>query len=220
MRRAVAYTLAVLFLVAVAGGMALFLSRREDYTAVPIPLPLPTPEVIKTAFSLENAPRESLKGQIATMAGEVKWQSRVATEAALLTSPIPIQQGEELESGKKSRVSIVFPKVCRIDLSAETTIGFIQTLPTNLVFLQKKGEARYTKTGDSPLAIRAEHLLVQDGGELAISINPINGFVTVKVASGSAVAAYNDLGFNSHEVTIAAGQTYYFNDDKRRGVRE
>jgi len=55
-------------------------------------------------------------------------------------------------------------------------------------------------------------------GDATISRNPLKPIVTVFVKSGSAIVAYNDLKYISHEVTINAGQTYTFNYGTRRGV--
>lgn len=61
---------------------------------------IPSPKAIQkivsnfTQFNPGTAPNDSLKGNIATFSGTVKWQSRIATEAAQINLPVPIQQGE------------------------------------------------------------------------------------------------------------------------------
>src|SRR5262245_2290273 len=58
---------------------------------------------LHSKFSLANAPSESLRGNATNILGEVLWTSRVATEAARITTDQTIQQGESLETGKKSQ---------------------------------------------------------------------------------------------------------------------
>jgi hypothetical protein len=173
----------------------------------------PTP-----AFSLENAPSESLRGQITEMKGNIDWQGRTATEAAKISIPITIQQGENLITEEGSSLSLNFPGACSLNFSEKTEIDIIQTLPADMVFSQASGAAEYSKTGSYPIDIRSSALLTELTGEATISRNPQKPVVTVFVKSGSAVVAYNDLKYISHEVTINAGQTYTFNYGTRKGV--
>jgi hypothetical protein len=173
---------------------------------------------ITSSFSLENAPSESLKGIISTMSGEIDWTDRVATEASKIPSPVTIQQGEELSTGVKSSLSLVFPEVCTVKFSQSTDIQIIQTLPANIVFAQISGTGEYTKTDSEPTSVKALNLLANIDGDAVITINQLKPVVTLTVKSGTATVAYNDLKYVSHEVTISAGHTYTFNSGTRRGV--
>jgi hypothetical protein len=173
---------------------------------------------ITSAFSLENAPSESLRGQITAMTGEIDWTDRVATEASKISSPVTIQQGEELSTGLKSSLILEFLNTCTVKFSQSTDIQIIQTLPTNLVFAQISGTGEYIKTGSDPVSVRALNLLTNVEGDTVISINQLKPIITLTVKSGTATVAYNDLKYLSHEVTISAGHTYTFNSGTRRGV--
>jgi len=181
--------------------------------------PLAETAIKKTsAFSLENAPSESLKGEITNMIGEISWQGRIATEAAKIITPITIQQGEKLITGEKSSLSLTFNNACSIDLSEKTEVDIIQTLPANIVFSQTSGTGEYVRTGNYPISIRVLKLLVEINGNISISIDPQKPIITLTIKSGNALVAYNDLKYVSHEVMVKNNQTFTFNYDKRKGV--
>jgi hypothetical protein len=194
------------------------LSKMKDKESTAIPS---TTQVItqkNSAFSLENAPKESLKGKITTMTGEIGWQGRTATEEAKLSSPITIQQGEKLESGEKSNLSLLISDACSVEFWENTEIEIIQTLPTNIVFSQTKGTGEYIKVGNYPVSIRVMNLLADVDGDVIISINPKKPYVTINTKSGKVTAAYNDSKLVSHEVALIKGQTFTFNYGTKRGV--
>jgi hypothetical protein len=198
----------------------LFLNSKMKNTeslVIITPFPQATNQ-ITSAFSLENAPSESLRGTIATMAGEIDWTSRTATQAAQILSPIQVQQGEELSTGVKSSLSLDFPEACSVKFSQSTDIQIIQTLPSDLVFAQLTGSAEYTKSGSDPVSVRALNLLTEVGGNTDISMGTARPTITLTVKSGSATVAYDDLKYISHEITIPAGHIYTFNSGTRRGV--
>src|SRR5260370_25910131 len=68
-------------------------------------------------FSLKKAPSESLVGHIASMSGEVLWESRIATQSSPLSAPQAIQQGEEVDTGKDGLGSISFYNTLTFTLS-------------------------------------------------------------------------------------------------------
>jgi hypothetical protein len=183
----------------------------------------PMTEIVseKTSFfSLENAPKESIKGEITSMSGDISWQSRTATEASKLSSFSEVLQGEKYITGEDSNLSLSFENVCLIDLSSETEVEIIQTLPSSIVFSQTSGVGKYTKKGSNTISIRVLKLLVEIDGEILISIDSEDPIITLEVNSGSAIAAYNDLEYLSHEVSVYNGKTFTFNYDKRKGVLE
>jgi hypothetical protein len=213
------YTALLLVIFGAGFGAVYIVSGRQKPEAVPSILPASTnlPNLFSN-FSLENAPSESLRGQITEMKGSVDWQGRTATEAAKISTPIAIQQGENLITEAGGSLTLVFQNACSINFSEKTEVDIIQTLPADMVFSQVSGAAEYSKTGSYPIDIRTSTLLTELSGDATISRNPQKPVVTVFVKSGSAVAAYNDLKYISHEVTINAGQTYTFNYGTRKGV--
>lgn len=171
-----------------------------------------------SAFSLENAPSESLKGEIITMTGDISWQGRTATEAAKILFPITIQQGEKLITGEKGSLSLTFDNACSVDLSEKTEFDIIQTLPANIVFSQTSGTGEYVKTGSYPVSIRALKLLAEVDGIISISIDSEKPIITLTVKSGNALIAYNDSKYISHEVSVGSNQSFSFNYDTKKGV--
>ena len=175
-------------------------------------------------FSLSKAPSESLVGDITNMQGIVKFQDRVATESAILTSPIvDVQQGESFETGSNGSFGLAFPSLsdnpkAEITVSPNTNLNIVQTLPADLVFSQTTGVAEYRKLADIPVTIRSLHLLIEDDGDITITLDDSAPFVTVVVNSGSATVAYNNISNISRVLTVNAGQKLTFNDHTRRVV--
>ncbi len=169
-------------------------------------------------FNPEIAPSDSMKGKIATYSGVVKWQSRVATEAAQIKLPDFIQQGETLETGDFGRTTVKFPGVSRIILFSQTKLDFAQTLPANIVLVQGKGKVEYQKLGDKDISVRALHLLIEQlWGNVVVSMSKDDPTMTVDVRSGAVKIAYNDSQNISREETVNTGQWLVF-DDKTREI--
>lgn len=167
-------------------------------------------------FSLDKAPSQSLVGTIISMSGDVEYESRVATEAAKINSPVAVQQGESLVTGTDGKLILSFDKAAEVDMSGDTSVGIIQTLPADLVFSQSMGSAEYKKLADIPVSIRSFHLLIENNGDVIVSINKIKPIITVKINSGSATFAYNNIYNVSKVLIVNEGKTLTFNDGTRR----
>jgi len=74
-------------------------------------------EIDTIIYSLEDPPSESLRGQIATMSGEIYWQGRIATESSQIFDPQEILQGESVSIKKDSDLTIEFDNACIIEMS-------------------------------------------------------------------------------------------------------
>jgi hypothetical protein len=173
----------------------------------------------KSLFSLENAPANSLAGEIASISGKVAWQSRVAPVAILIDSPTKLQQGEEVDSYNNGNAMVSFSKVGTIAIFSNTQINFIQTLFQDFVISQKQGSADYSKTGENPLSVVALDLLVNiNSGESSIFVNKDTSTVTVNVKIGYATAAFNDRDDNTQVIPLKAGQQYIFDDNTKTGL--
>ncbi len=169
-------------------------------------------------FSLDKAPSESLVGNIISMSGDVEYEARMATEAAKINSPVEIQQGESLVTGVDGKLILNFDKAVEVDMSSDTSIGIIQTLPADIVFSQSMGSAEYKKLASIPVSIRSKHLLIEDNGDVTVTIDKVKPIVTVVVNSGSATFAYNNTNNISRVWTVEGGKTLTFNDGTRRVV--
>jgi hypothetical protein len=171
-------------------------------------------------FSLEKAPSQSLVGVITSMEGEVMHEERLATTSAKINIPIPIQQGESLSTGIDGRIILIFEKAAEIIISAETTVNVIQTLPANLVFYQTKGSATYIKLADIPVSIRTRRLLIENYGDITVTLDKVEPVITIAVNSGSATFAYNNLDNVSQVLLVNEGKTLTFNESTRQVVQE
>ena len=201
--------LSVLIIIFAIGGFFYF---RQNQPKTGLISPLAS---IKPAeFSVAEAPSQSLRGKITTMTGEIKWQSRTATEAAKLDSPITIQQGEKLITGADSNLTLIFSGAGSITLDENTELEISQTLPEHLVFNQASGGGNFTGT----MAIRLNHLLIQIDGNLETTFDQKTPIIVLTLKSGQATAAYNDLDYLSHKRELTAGRTLTFNDDTRQAV--
>jgi hypothetical protein len=206
-------------IIGVAGYFFFKMKKGEEITISPTPVPNFTSD--KSNFSLEEAPSESLRGEIIKMVGEVKFLGRTATEASILASTsAKVQQGENYITGEGGSLSINFKDTVSIDLSENTEVDIIQTLPANIVFSQVAGIANYKVIAKSSVTIRTSYLLTELRGEANISRDSDKQIVIVTIKSGSAIMAYNDKNYVSHEVTINEGQTYTFNYGTRKGALE
>jgi len=171
-----------------------------------------------TQFSLEKAPRDSIRAGILSLSGKVEWQSRTAGTPVSITKPQSIQQGEIITTGENGKVVIKVPAVSLISMSPKTKLNFIQTLPADLVLEQDNGISRYTKTGAVPVSIRSMDLLVTlIDGVSTLSVDMADDSVSVTVEKGSLTAAYNDSQNTSNLTTVNAGDTFVFNDDTLEG---
>ncbi len=177
---------------------------------------LPT---IKTKFSLENAPGESLKGNIASFSGMVNWQSRTATIPAQLKGLQPVQQGEEINTGKDGQVTIQIPNATSFSLLSNSDINLIQTLPADIVISQNQGIVDYARLGTIPVSIHTLDLLVQiDNGESVIAADKAKQIITVLVEKGSITAAYNNSQNISTLVPVQEGKKFIFHNDTKVGL--
>ena len=175
----------------------------------------------KNYFSLSNAPLDSLKGNVASVSGKVGFVSRIASFATLINSSIKIEQGEEIDTYGNGETNIVFPKIGTIDVSANSQINFIQTLPQNFVVWQKQGLAVYSKNGDIPVSIVTGNLLINlESGKSTISLDKKTKDITVSVSSGSATVAFTSLNNNTKVLTLKKGDIYIFRDNARTGIIE
>lgn len=96
------------------------------------------------SYDESKAPPDALQGSIIYMEGEVMWLSRVATEAAKLSRPTSVQQGETIETGDDGVVTILFDEDTLIDIFSKSSVSFTQTLPANIVITHRRGEVEYS----------------------------------------------------------------------------
>lgn len=168
-----------------------------------------------SSFSPDKAPSESLIGKLLALSGEVEWQSRTATEAAKISSNREIKQGEILKTTTGS-ATVQFENNAKIIISPNSELDIIQTLPSNLVFMQNKGTVKYNRIGEVPISIRVMHLLIDQGvGDILVGINPENEIISIDVKDGKVTAAFNDLDYNSKVLEVTNGKKLIFNDRTR-----
>lgn len=171
------------------------------------------------SFSLEKAPGESIKGNITSLSGNVGWQSRTATETAQITSLQAVQQGEAVETKDNGKMTLQFGNVFAADLSPNTFLNIVQTLPTQFVIDQSKGKTDFIKLGQTPLTVRSYRLLITiNSGNTLIETNEKKGIITATVKKGSITVAYNNIKQETTSVlTINEGDQYIFDNNSREG---
>ncbi len=201
-----------------AGGLvalSYFLLRKGN----PVRIMEVRSQVAQTNFSIDQAPKDAIRGEIATYSGTVNFQSRTATEPARLTGIVPIQQGESLVTGDDGSISVNFPSFGSVTLGLKSGIDVIQTLPVDFVFNQASGSGVYQNTGSSPFSIRGLHLLVTlASGSATVAVDQKTHLVTVLSKTSPLTLAFNDNQYISHVLNLVIGVKYTFDDDNRQEV--
>jgi hypothetical protein len=170
-----------------------------------------------SSFSLGVAPRESLRGTVVSLSGEVGWQSRTATQASQIIKPTQIQQGEEIVTGEKGRASVAFSDKVNITINPATQINFIQTLPANILIGQNNGSAEYKNLNNTSLSVRSQDLLIKiTRGAVDISVSKTQPRITIDVKEGSITAGYNDLSYKTQVLNAQSGNRLIFRTDTKR----
>lgn len=171
-----------------------------------------------TKFSLEQAPADSIRGEIISLNGEVEWQSRTATEPGQLPGGIKIQQGEKLVTKADGNMAIKLASAGTVTIFPDSELEVIQTLPINLVFNQLKGKAQYLVNGSSPVSVRSFNLIVNvKQGLIDIKTDSEAGKVTLSLKNGQATVAYNSPEFESKRWELAPGDSFVFYNEERKG---
>lgn len=177
---------------------------------------LKTP-LAESSFSLYVAPRDTLRGTIVSLSGDVGWQPRIATEPAKITKPIQIQQGEEIKTLETGQATVVFSKIANLTIYPKTEINFIQTLPSNVLIEQNIGTAEYIKLSDSPLSVRSLDLLIKiNQGNIVVSVSENQPYIIIDVKSGSITVGYNDIDYITQMLDVASGNRLIFRTDTKR----
>lgn len=207
----------ILFLAFLVIGFTSVLGYRLITTRTNEPITNIINNIKKPGFSIEEAPSESIRGNIKEMSGEIGWVSRTATEASKITNSQTLQQGEEIQTGENGNLTVEFPSEALIKILPKTQVDFVQTLPNDFVASIASGSATFTKISIIPVSIRAMHLLVrQNDGEVSVAIDSDKLLVNVNVLSGSIRVAYNDLNLDSQVVDFSTGKSFSFNDATRK----
>ena len=164
-------------------------------------------------FSLDVAPSQSLKGTAFPLKDEVFWQSRIATVPAKISKPKQIQQGEEIVTKDQGQASVTFKDMLDLFILPKTEVDFVQTLPENIVINQNSGSVQYSKLGESPVSIRSLSLLVTIlKGEVTISVDENQTFVTAEINKGSISVGYNDSRQITQTFNVSEGKRLIFNN--------
>ena len=171
------------------------------------------------SFSVETPPSESLRGIIATHSGNMLWEARTATSPGELKGNAKIQQGERLVTKEKSSAKVNFDRAGSFELSENSDLSFIQTLPIDLVVEQKKGKIKYIINGKSPLSIRVRSALItKKSGIIEITLADNDSIVLISTLQGTAQIGFNDLDYVSQVFTLREGHIYEYNSDERTAV--
>lgn len=200
----------------VAIGINIYQSRPRSLTEIVLPKIKNDFELTK--FSLENAPNESIKGEITQLTGNIWWQSRTASEPAQLKNIIPVQQGEIWIASESGNLTVEFAPAATISLFPETQIEIVQTLPINLVFNQNKGVGQYQSSGTNPVTVRSLNLIINlEDGLLVVDTDEETGQIILGLKIGKAKVAYNSPEFASKVWQLEPGDIFSYDSNERRG---
>jgi hypothetical protein len=171
-------------------------------------------------FSLDEAPKLSVLGEISSASGKILWQSRTATESSpLLDFSKKIQQGEKLIASASGTISLVYKDYGDVKLSSDSELNIVQTLPQNFVFEEVKGAVDFLSLGKTNFAVRVGRLLISfKKGELGITLDKEGKVVSCDVINGQADFAFNDSDFNSQTFKLSAGQKFVFDNLTRTRI--
>lgn len=176
---------------------------------------------ISTDFSVNDAPKDSVKGEIASMSGKILWQSRIASEPGELASLNQVQQGEKIITGGSGNIKVTFKNNGSISMFPDSELNIVQTLPQNFVFEQDKGSIEYQTDSDTFLSTRIYKLLTTlKKGTMNINIDDKGEFTTCSLINGESEVAYNDINFLSHTLTLTSGDKFIFDNFTREGFME
>ncbi|MBI4225737.1 hypothetical protein HY612_01355 [Candidatus Roizmanbacteria bacterium] len=172
-----------------------------------------------STFSIDTPPSKSLKGSIASRSGTLLWESRIASSPGKLEDTIQIQQGERLITEDKSSATVNFAQVGSFELSENSDLSLIQTLPVDLVVEQKKGKIKYTVNGTTPLSIKIRSALItKRSGIIDIALANDDPIITIATIQGTAQIGFNDLDYISQVFTLREGQIYEYDSDERTAI--
>jgi hypothetical protein len=196
-----------------SAGIMFFLTNKPVEKNEALVKPIST-----SAFSMEDAPSESLRGHIASMSGDVLWQSRVATEPAQLVAQRDIMQGENLVTKDTGTLELIYQNVADIIVDQDSEIDIVQALPASIVITQQNGNVTYKKSGSIPLAVKISGLLVSlEEGTVTITFDNANTSVNVVASNGKAKVAYTDSDNTSEVTEVETGNTFVFDTDSLTG---
>lgn len=185
-------------------------------TKTEISIKLPTLTAIPVEYNPDLPPKNSLIGEIASPSGEIFWISRTATQPAMLKDISQIKQGEILITKNASQVSVLFPNSVELKLEENSQLEFVQTLPQNLVLIQKTGRVIYQQNS-AVLSLKTFHLLTNiEGEKVVVTVDDVKKIVFLDIYSGKITLAYNDLNFNSKTQVVTSGARVIFTDDNRK----
>jgi len=198
------------FLIGLIGAFVYFSTHNQQ-----IALPIIQSLRPKTQFSIEQAPKDSLKATIKELTGMVSWESRTAIAPSILKKDVLIQQGENLLTENDGKVTLQYADQAEVYISPKTAVAIIQTLPANFVFSQASGSAEYKKMGKIPVSVRSYHLIVLIDGDSTVSVDNATGIITVDVKKGTAKVGFNDLDYVSQVKDLKEGEKWEYDDTAR-----
>ncbi len=207
--------------IAVYLGMGMRDSTPPDSIVTRSTPETPTPS-FTTAFSLEQAPRDSVRGQIMKLEGLVLWQSRMATEPAQLREGTRIQQGEKIVTTENSSLKVHFASQSAILLNPESEVEIIQTLPIEHVFKHNQGEALYQSFSGSSISVRSLNMILnlQATASAMLTTYPEIEEVVIDIKTGQGTVAYNSPEFESKLWSLKRGDIFVYDSSKRKGYFE
>ncbi len=211
--------LGILFFVfGAAIALGLFFRKNHSVPQSVITIGKKEPNFEPTKFSLDEAPSDSIRGNITNLSGDIWYQSRTATEPAQLTEGIPVQQGETWIASDAGKLTVNFNPALTLSLFPKTHVEIIQALPVNLVFKHDQGVGQYQVSGANPVTVRSLNLIANvNEGLFVIDTDPETGTIILSLKTGSAKIGYNSASFDSKVWSLEPGDVFTYNSNTRKG---
>ncbi len=208
----------VFFVLGAGIALSLFFTKNHSVPQSMITIGKKEPSFEPTKFSLEDAPGDSIRGNITNLSGDIWYQSRTATEPAKLTEGIPVQQGETWIASGEGKLTVNFNPALTLSLFPKSQVEVIQTLPVNLVFKHDQGVGQYQVSGANPVTIRSFNLIANvDEGLFVIDTDPDTGTIILSLKTGSAKIGYNSPQFDSKVWQLESGDVFTYDSNTRKG---
>ena len=201
----------IFFVSVIIGGIIIFVVHQSRHIDQSI---IQNPVAESLNFSWEKPPKQSLVGTISSYSGDVQWESRTASDFMKISSSVPIQQGETIQTSDTGKFSLVFKDAVTIDSSSKTKLIFIQTVPEHFLVSHQLGEAHYTTSDSLNVSVRCMHLLAQLEKSTDVLIQKKDATIQFVISRGSITVAFNDLNNISTIETLSKG-TFVYDDAER-----
>lgn len=136
-------------------------------------------------------PSRAMQGTLKVNSKIVEKIPRLKDEWEEVATSSSILQEEKIQTDESGKAEVEFPNYLKVSINPLSSLYFKNLIPDSFLVEQSKGTAKYLI--EKPISIRSIDTLTSiESGELTLEINPLNGFITMDIASGSAKFSFID----------------------------